>query len=245
MNLRRAVRTLSFALACGALSPSLASAEEASEAAKKAARELGLEGIKLFDQEKYAEALDKLDRAYAVVHAPTLGLWSAQALVKLGRLVEASERYMEVRRMELPQDASAAFEDAQEAASREYEELQPRIPRIEIVVEGAAPDSVQIFVDDLSVPASLLGTPHPVDPGSRKVRARRGDETVEETVLLAEGEQKRVALEFPTSAAVPTPTAAAAADRSPEADRGGGVGQSTLGFIGIGVGGAGLILRSP
>ena len=45
-------------------------------------------GNTLYEKGDYAPALDRLNRAYQVVRAPTLCLWLARALAKNGKLVE-------------------------------------------------------------------------------------------------------------------------------------------------------------
>ena len=52
---------------------------EPAETSARAARQLGNEGIELYERGDYAGALDRLQRAYRVVKVPTLGLWSARA----------------------------------------------------------------------------------------------------------------------------------------------------------------------
>src|SRR5262249_5440698 len=63
------------------------------------ARTIGEEGLALYDQGRYIEALDRFQSASALVKAPTLDLMAARCLTKMGRLVEASERYLDVTRM--------------------------------------------------------------------------------------------------------------------------------------------------
>ena len=67
-----------------------------------AARQLGKEGVEAYRANDFATALDRLTRAHSIVGLTTTGLWRARTLVHLGRLVEASEQYLEVTRMTLP-----------------------------------------------------------------------------------------------------------------------------------------------
>jgi hypothetical protein len=65
-------------------------AQAVDDATRGAARTLGYDGVKAYNAGDYAVADQKLEKAYRVLKVPSLGLWSARTLVKLGRLVEAS-----------------------------------------------------------------------------------------------------------------------------------------------------------
>src|SRR4051812_30455373 len=78
-----------------------ARAENVDAAARSTARKLGQEAVKLYEAGDYARALEKFNTADSLVPAPTLGLYAARCLTKLGKVVEASERYLEVTRMQL------------------------------------------------------------------------------------------------------------------------------------------------
>jgi hypothetical protein len=231
-------------------------AQGVDEGSLGAARQMGQEGMKAYKDGNYDEANDKLGRAYAVVRAPSVGVWSARALVKVGKLVEASERYLEVTRMQVSTGDAAIQEEAKQAAATEREALLPRIPKLTIVIENAS-DGVEVRLDSTAVPAALVGAERPVNPGKHVVEAKVGEQVVTEEVTLAEGESRSVTLKLPVAApppepAPPPPVAALPAPAPappppapapPEADRGpapGGL-QRTLGWVGIGVGGAGLL----
>ncbi|HEY4159182.1 MAG TPA: tetratricopeptide repeat protein, partial [Polyangiaceae bacterium] len=73
--------------------PQIAHAQAVDDATRSAARNLASAGVQAYQANDYPAARDKLERAYQVLRAPSLGLWSARALVKVGALVEAGERY--------------------------------------------------------------------------------------------------------------------------------------------------------
>lgn len=194
-----------------ALWPSTAWADEISEATKKSARELGLEGGALYDKGDYAGALDKLDRAYALYPAPTIGLWSAQAMVELGKLVEASERYLDVVQRPLEKDASPALTEAKDTAKREYDALEPRIPRLMLKLEGAQAAEVSIELDGKDVPSAIVGVAHPVNPGKHAVAAAWRGQHVSSAFEATERGTATVVLAFEPiaqAAAPPAPRAA-------------------------------------
>ena len=228
-------------------------AEELDDANKAAARNLGYEGVESYQRGDYAGASERLERAFQVMRAPSLGLWSARASEKLGRLVEASERYLEVTRLEVGAGEAAVQKQAQAEAATEREALLPRIPSLLLKVEGAERSALQCSVDSVSVPAALIGVGRPVNPGAHRIEVRFGAQTKIEQVTLAEGEKKEVTLRFdaaskPANPQPPATSAVTAAERSAVApiSRSTSVSRSSsmqrsLGFVAVGVGGAALV----
>ena len=80
---------------------SSASGQMSDGPARAAARKLGYEGVAAYEAEHYDVASEKLEKAFAVLQAPSLGLWSARALVKQDKLLEAVERYLATSRLSL------------------------------------------------------------------------------------------------------------------------------------------------
>ena len=237
-------------LAAVLLAGTPAVAQPVDEATRAAARQIGKEGLEAYKQGQYEDALEKLNRAYDVVQAPTLGLWTARAMAQLGMLVEASERYVAVSRLEVSGGDTALQEEAKKVAAEEREALLPRIPQLKVVVEGAPPDQVQVQLDGKEVPASLLGMERPVNPGLRKAMGTRGGQTVAEEVTLAEGETRSLVLRFDPALAGAIEPNEQASNRAqqdtnqPTEDAGAGPGnaQRTAGWIALGIGGTGLIV---
>lgn len=207
--------------------PAPPSPTDVDDPTRSAARLLAQEGLTLFDSGKFADAMDRFERASTLVHAPTMGLMAARALEKLGRYVEASERYLAVTRMTLAADASEAFRAALESAAREQEALIVRIPILVIAVSAAAP-GVTVTLDGKVVPAALLGAKQPVDPGPHVVVLTHGKTTRTERLLLKEAESRRVVLALDPPP--PPPLAPASSTLR------------TVGWIGVAAGGAGIVL---
>lgn len=164
---------------------------------RSAARSLGVEAIQLESQGKLAEALDRYERAHALFPAPTLGVGAARCLEKLGRLVEAAERYREVATAQLGPNPQFQYLEAQAEAMKAREALLPRIPALEVVVKGDRGEGITVLVDDEVLPPELVDTSHPVDPGEHEVRVRRGDVTITQRTRVGEGETARVVLSLP------------------------------------------------
>lgn len=220
---------------------------------RAAARDLGNEGVQAYQGGDYQTATDRLERAYDVLRAPSLALWSARALEKVGKLVEASERYLEATR--LPEDSGGdptVQEKAKQEAAAERKELLPRIPKLVVEVEGVEARRVELTIAGESVKSALIGTPRPTNPGQVEVIGRVGTAVAKQVVTLTEGERESVLLSFDpstlpsemddesaqTDAAAPTATTLA----TPEDQPASGSWQRTAGWIGIGLGAAGVVV---
>jgi hypothetical protein len=206
--------------------PAPARADTVDAAARSTARKLGGEAVKLFEVGDFAGALEKFNTADSLVPAPTLGLYAARCLVKLGRLVEASERYLEVTRMQLDRAALPVMRKAQVDAVAERERLLPTIPTLEIRVEGPQGEGVEVSVGGKPLLPGLLGEKRPVNPGRYQATAKRADASVSAEASVGVGEASRLLLKLPP---LPAPPSA----RTPLLRK--------LGWTAVGVGGAGVI----
>jgi len=239
------------ALAFGLLLSSAAAAQDGT--AVTTAREIANQGLEAYDAGKYEEAADKLSRAYQVVKLPTVALHTARALVKVGKLVEASEVYLQATRLEASGTFKAEQEQAQKDAVQERTELMSRVPTLVVGIEGTDPGGVTVRVDGRVVSVALLGAGYFVNPGTLKIEGKHGPQSVIKEVKLDEGERRTVKLRFeaeatptppaPTPAEQPTPAPVTTSTAPPEADsRSDADLQRTLGWVGLGVGGAGVAL---
>lgn len=228
-TLSRLVAAALVAVATLALAPPEARAQPVDLETKSAARKLGIDGQKLLEAGNVAGALEKFNLADSLVPAPTLGLRAARCLALLGRLVEASERYLDVTRMQLDRNAPAVMRKAQAEALAERDKLVPTLPSLDVTVEGPTGAGVTVIIDTRAVPPALLGQKRPVDPGTHRVEAKRADTTVAREVALKLGEAGQVTLKLPP---LPVPVKIKPPDPFP---------YRTVGFIGVGVGVAGLL----
>jgi hypothetical protein len=153
------------------LAPRLALAQVVSEADRQAARELFQQGFQLQQTAKYAEALDKFERAQAVFSAPTNLLHIAECQAQLGQLVESSETYRGLAHLALPKDAPQAFVAAQTQGAAELQQIEPRIPRVRIDVTPSNLPGLSVTIDEQPMSVALVGVDRPIDPGTHKVAA--------------------------------------------------------------------------
>jgi hypothetical protein len=239
--------SIALALLVGSWAPSALALDEA---VISTARELGEKGLVAYDAGRYDEAAQLLLQAYRAVKVPTTARNAARALAKQGKLVAAAELYVQAVHLE-PNELwhGKVQQQAQDEATQERASLLLRIARLKISIEGASSKEFTVTVDDIAVPEAILGTDQFADPGVHYVVAKRGAETVKESVSLKEGERGKIVLRFKVAtAAGPAPAPATTTetqssvkiDDKPPKPVAQGKTRRTVGWISVGVGGAGL-----
>jgi len=237
---------------CVALVGTLASTSSADEAAENiaAARTLGIQGVQLADAGKCPEAIEKLTRAEALHHAPTILGRIGECQVNVGEVVAGTENLNTVVREVLPANAPKVFRDAQERAQKVLTAAMPKIAHLVIRV---TPGNVKasVAVAGKPVPAALLGAERPTDPGTHQVTATaEGYKPASSSVTLAEGGHQEVTLlleKDPNAvSALPASTAGGATAATPIDNASPpepAVKKSKApAFVAFGIGGAGLIV---
>jgi hypothetical protein len=239
---------------CAALAATLASSSRADDAAENvaAARTLGIQGVQLADAGKCPEAIEKLQRAESLHHAPTILGRLGECQVNVGEVVAGTENLNMVVREPLAANAPKVFHDAQDRAQKVLTAATPKIAHLVIRI---TPNDVKasVAVAGKPVPAALLGAERPTDPGTHQVTATaEGYKPSSATVTLAEGGHQDITLllekdpntvaalppagsETPATAGTPGPVAPPA----PSAHK-----SNTPAYIAFAVGGAGLIVGS-
>ncbi len=226
-------------LLAGVLAAVPGHAQTSEDERRNAARDFGTQGNQAYDAGDFVKAVDLYRRAQSLYPAPTLSVRLGRALVKLGRLVEAEEAYIQTLRYPLPDDAPKVFKQAIEVAKADLAELSPRVPRLKVSVSGTKDATVTL--NGARLEPALVGIERKVDPGEYKIRAEApGAKTVEKTVKIAERAHEAVTLtlEVDPRALPPKPDGSsedAGPALQPEPE-----GRSPLPFIALGVGGAGL-----
>jgi hypothetical protein len=179
-------------------------AQQPDPATKAAARLLGEEGMKHFDKGECADAAEKLGRAHDLVHVPTLAFYAGKCLEKLGRLVEASERYADATRDTIESGAPQSQRKAQAEAEQARKALLPRLGSVEIVLKPFAPDAV-VSLDNKQLPAAAIGVKRPVDPGEHEAVVFRAGMRVPRKFSVKEGEPIRLEIDVPAVPGYPYP----------------------------------------
>jgi len=217
---------------------------EASASDRATARGLAGEGYAALKQKDYRTAEDRFRRADELVHAPTLVLDHARALVGLGRFGEAYAALDSVIRETLPPGAPAVWKRAKKDAAVEIEAVRPKVAWLTVQVVGASQPQVEI--DGRALPATGLGERLPQTPGELHIVASApGFVTQSIDRSLGEGDEKRVEItllpipEPPPEVVIVQPPEPKPAEHTHE-DR--GKGRRTLAYASFAVSGVGLAL---
>lgn len=209
------------------------------------AQRLFEEGQALFKDGRIAEACAKFDGAAALVGSPGVRLNLARCLEKVGRTASAWTRYDEALvAAERVGDNAAAT-----AARQGRDALEPKLTKVVIsFADASAAQGVEVTRDGEKLPASVVGSEVPVDPGEHEVAARavgfKGWST--HVNVAGEGATARVvipALEREAAAAAPAggPSPANPAEAPSEAQRNRtlditAIATGSLGLVGLGLG---------
>lgn len=204
-------------LFCGvaALHTTSAHAEDASAAETAAARSLAVDGLKLAQAGNCSDAAPKLERAEKLYHSPVVASRLGECFISLGRLVEGTEILRKVLREPQSGEATPALTKALERAQRALDGAKPRIAGLTVKV--AAVQDMTVKIDGNPVPAALVDTEIPTDPGEHSIDVSAPGFLRSSTrVTVSESEKKSVTVTLsrdPNAAVAPPP--AASVDKQP------------------------------
>ena len=182
------------------------------ESQRAVARELGTLGMQAYFDKDYVTATDHLDKAYRLFSTPTLGLWSARALIQVGQWLRAAERLREAQLASAAVGDNTAQMQAQADATTELKALEPRIPRLSLAIEGADASQVTLKLDGRPI---ALGEAQPVDPGEHHIVGIFEAQHVEVTVNAQPNETQVARVVFQPKPA-PAPTISLKPEPEPE-----------------------------
>lgn len=208
---------------------------------KATARELAVAGLEALEKKDFKTAADRFERARKLYRAPSITLGMARAYVGLGKLVAAREAYSLIT---YNRNVGTAFAGVVADADKELAALAPRVPGVVINLKGGTNPKVTIDGDD--VPAAALGVKRAVDPGQHVVKVTApGFFPDQARFNVTEGKVETVSLELkvdPNYKAPPPETKTGIVPPPPEPEKPVSKTQKTIGFVGLGVGGAALIM---
>jgi hypothetical protein len=214
-----------------------------------AARSLGMQGIKLADAGDCKGAIEKLSRAEALYHAPSILGRLGECQVNVGQIVAGTENLNRVVREELSATAPKAFRDAQTRAKGVLNTALPKIARLTVRVEPADAKP-QVTVGGTTIPPALIGVERPTDPGTHEIVViAPGYLEQRSNVTLAEGGANETSISLqkdPAATPAPPPPSTApvvtpALAPPPPSDTGGKK-SNTPAYVALGIGGAGLVV---
>jgi hypothetical protein len=176
---------------------------------KDTARALMAQGAELRDKNDLKGALQSFQAADAIMHVPSTSLEVAKTEAALGELVEARDAALAAARYPLKPGEPKPFIEARKDAQTLSDDLEPRIPSLQITVKNAPSGATpKVDVDGVNIPAAALAFPRKVNPGHHVVTAVAGDAHTQSEVDVKEREIKGVVLDLPTVAPPPPPPVA-------------------------------------
>lgn len=191
-----------------------ARAEEPDAGTRMAARELAVSGAEAFDKQDFSTALDNFQRAESLYKVPSISVMVARCLARVGRVVEAVDKYEETLRVPLDAAAPDAFQRAVADATTEVESARARVARLELRLPADAPPGSEVMLDDRPVPPALLGVPKPVNPGTHRLSARApGRAPYATEVTLPEGGRQTVEISLEAAVAPRAPASPSSTTR--------------------------------
>lgn len=160
-----------------------------------AARDRLREGVVLRDRGELQPAIEKLRVAYTIIPTPVTAVELGKAYVLAGRVLDARELFLSVRRIAVHPEETARSQSAREEAARAALELEPRIPSLVVAIELPKGATAAVTIDEAPVLLDALKDPRKMNPGHHVVVARAGDGPEERAeVDLREGETKEIKL---------------------------------------------------
>lgn len=154
---------------------------------------------KAMDAHQYAPALDLLRASHAAEPGNGKLLNIAICEEALGRLIAAASHY------ELVATNLADTDERRPLVAGKLAALRPRIPTLQILVNGAVPGP-WLTIDGQQLPAAMFSSGIPLDPGTHTIFIVAVG--FHRDVTLAEGQHERLALTVPGLAAAPEPAPA-------------------------------------
>jgi len=172
------------------------------------ARSVAVTGREAFNAGDYETALALFRRAYTLYPAPTVVLYEARTLDKMGLLLEAVEAYVRTTQIAVPSDAPGQFAEAIAAARQEERALRARIPTLTLRVAGVSANdpTLKVSINGRAIGAAQLGQAQRLNPGTYRITGSiSGDRSDTAEVVLRESQKAQVALQLTAPSLGPPP----------------------------------------
>jgi hypothetical protein len=194
-RVRVLARVVAAVFAVSTLAPRFAVADPTATD-KDTARGLMDQADQLYEQKDYKAALKAYQDADAIMHVPTTGIEVAKTQEAMGLLVEASATARAIESSPSKPGEPAPFAEARTAAKALADRLAPRIPALQIQVEGLAEGvTPRVEVDGEALAPAALAAPAKVNPGTHVVVAIvQGYEDARQEVSVKERDVMTVTL---------------------------------------------------
>lgn len=155
------------------------------------------EAVALLEKGEWKEGCAKFDASFALFQAPSTLLNIARCHEHEGKLSLAWAAYQRALVLNLDTPGAARKQELEEVAKKGLAEVEPRLPRLKIVLKGVAPTGLRVTQNGKDVPAAGFGVPIPVDPGPQSVVAEAPDfEPFTQTATVKEGELVEIPIDL-------------------------------------------------
>lgn len=153
------------------------------------------EAQRLYDEQKYEEALPKFKQLLDQTQSPNARLYVARCLRELGKLPEAyDEMATTVREAKQKAETEKKYEQTRDASASELALLSDRVGHVVIAITGA-PSGVTVSLNGATLTGERMDTPITVTPGTSHIEVSGpGVETVKRDVEIRGGETKTAAI---------------------------------------------------
>jgi len=192
-------RLVALTILLSVLSPvALAEAQTRAVQDPQAAEALFEEASRLLQSKSFERACPLFLKSYRFDTTKPGALHAlAECNARWGKNADAVERYREyieaVKR--LPPDRQAAHDDRVRAAQKQIAELSPNAPELVLALPISAPPGTRVTLDGEDIDAGSLERPRAVGAGEHRVTTQApGGELIEQSIVIADGEKKRVEL---------------------------------------------------
>jgi hypothetical protein len=130
-----------------------------------AAESLFNEGRSLFEKGQFQEACERFSRSQQLDPAVGTLLNLGDCYERLGKVASAWGAYRQAVTLSVTRADTRGAADARRSAAR----IEPRLPRVEIVLSTS--DPVAVARDGAEVPPATYNVPVPIDPGPHEITA--------------------------------------------------------------------------
>lgn len=173
------------------------------------------DAVLLIEKDEWKEGCAKFEASMALYPAPSTLLNIARCYEHDGKLSLAWSAYQRALVLNRETQGAGRKQELDDVAKKGLADIEPRLPRVKIVMTGEVPTGLRVIQNGKDVPTAVLGTPIPVDPGQQSVVAEApGFEPFTQTVTVKERDlveipvalKKRVVapvVEKPVAASIP------------------------------------------
>jgi hypothetical protein len=188
--------------------PGESAASDNPNASLDLARSVAVTGREAFNAGDYETALALFRRAYTLYPAPTVVLYEARTLEKMGLMLEAVDAYVRTTQIAIPSGAPGQFAEAIAAARQEERALRARIPTLTLRVDGVSANdpTLEVSINGRAIGAAQLGQAQRLNPGTYRITGSiSGDRSDTAEVVLADSQKASVVLNLSAPSLSPPP----------------------------------------